>query len=489
MRKVAGSIERWDVFELSLKGPSEGNPFVDVMLEVEFRYQHRTVTVKGFYDGEGIYKIRFMPDVEGEWTYVIRSKSEQLDGEMERFTCIPASPENKGPVRIQDATTFVYEDGSPYTPIGTTCYVWAHQKEQIQKETLRTLKNSPFNKIRMCVFPKRYSFNENEPEYFPFQGNREKGFDLTRFNPAYFNHLEERILELQLLGIEADLILFHPYDKGHWGFDQMDPETDAFYLKYIIARLSAYRNVWWSLANEFDFMKAKTMNHWDQLFRIVVDNDPYHHLRSIHNGTRMYDYTQLTLYDHHKPWVTHVSLQHWDLAQMHHWIKLYNKPVIIDECGYEGNLPDRWGNLTPEDMVERFWAGFMRGGYVGHGETYLNPNDIIWWSKGGKLVGESLERITFLQNILEDIPAKAGLIEAFYDVPTIGIKGEYYLQYFGTHRPAYRKISLPEDGNFNIDIIDTWNMTISNLEGSYSGITRIDLPGKPYTAIRVQQAI
>ncbi len=77
----------------------------------------------------------------------------------------------------------------------------------------------------------------------------------TRFNPAFFRHLEKRVGQLRELGIEADLILFHPYDKGHWGFDRMDAAADDRYLRYVVARLAAYRNVWWSLANEYDFMK------------------------------------------------------------------------------------------------------------------------------------------------------------------------------------------------------------------------------------------
>lgn len=47
------------------------------------------------------------------------------------------------------------------------------------------------------------------------------------------------------MGIEADLIVMHPYDR--WGFAQMTKEQDALYWKYVLARFSAYRNMWWSL--------------------------------------------------------------------------------------------------------------------------------------------------------------------------------------------------------------------------------------------------
>ena len=44
-------VPRWDVFELVLTGPSNGNPFIDVHLAATFTLEHRMVKVNGFYDG------------------------------------------------------------------------------------------------------------------------------------------------------------------------------------------------------------------------------------------------------------------------------------------------------------------------------------------------------------------------------------------------------------------------------------------------------
>lgn len=477
-------IECWSFFELSLEGPIDGNPFKDVHLQAQFKHKQRVIDVDGFYDGNGVYKIRFMPDTEGEWMYSVSSNIAVLNGSAGGFVCTSATVGNHGPVHVRDTDRFAYADGTTYRPYGTTSYVWTHQEEALQEQTLQSLSRSPFNKIRMCVFPKRYSFNTNEPEHFPFVGSKTDGFDWTRFNPLYFARLEQRIGELQRLGIEADLILFHPYDNGQWGFDRMDAETDEFYLRYVIARLSAFRNIWWSLANEFDFMKEKKLDDWDRFFRIVQESDPYQHLRSIHNGTKMYDPTHLTIYDHTKPWVTHASMQYWELSPTSAWRKLYRKPIVVDECCYEGNLPQRWGNITGEDMTARMWDGFMRGGYVGHGETFLHPDEIVWWSKGGQLYGDSPTRIAFLRQIFDASPEGITPIETFRDAPTLGIEGEYYLQYFGVHRPAYRELPLPEESYFQIEVIDTWNMTITALNGVYSGLTRVNMPATPYIALR-----
>ena len=72
---------------------------------------------------------------------------------------------------------------------------------------------------------------------------------------------------------------------------------------------------------------------------------------------------------------------------------VYRKPVIYDECKYEGDIPQGWGSLTAREMTQRFWLGTLSGCYVGHGETYRDPQDIIWWAKGGVLHGQSPARI------------------------------------------------------------------------------------------------
>jgi len=380
-------VERWGIHEIPLEGPKDGSPFLDVQLSAQFAYKNRILHVDGFYDGEGIYRIRFMPDTLGIWRYVTQSNCPDLDGKTGEFVCAEPTQGNHGPVRVCNTYHFAYADGTPYIPVGTTCYAWVHQGDALEEQTLETLKRSPFNKLRMCVFPKDFLYNKNDPVYYPFERIETGEWDLTRFSPPFFSHLERRVQDLLALGIEADIILFHPYDR--WSFVNMDAEADDRYLRYVVARLAAYRNVWWSLANEFDLMRNKSMADWDRFFRIVIESDHVQHLRSIHNAG--------TLYDHTKPWVTHASIQSHDVSATARWRSLYKKTVILDEASYEGNVNYKWGNITPQEMVHRFWGGFARGGYVGHGETYLHPEDILWWSKGGVLHGQSPDRITFLR--------------------------------------------------------------------------------------------
>jgi hypothetical protein len=57
-------VEQWGIFELVLQGSAEGNPFLEGELTAQFAYRHRAIEVDGFYDGDGIYRIRFMLDTQ-----------------------------------------------------------------------------------------------------------------------------------------------------------------------------------------------------------------------------------------------------------------------------------------------------------------------------------------------------------------------------------------------------------------------------------------
>ena len=167
----AQTVEQWGVYEISLSGPTNGNPFLDVKFSARFTQGGSTVEANGFYDGEGMYRVRFMPEKMGDWKYETISSAAELNGKSGELAVTKPSPENHGPVRVANTFHFAYADGTHYKQLGTTCYVWQLQEEALQEQTLKTLASSSFNKLRFCVFPKRYTWNTNEPIAYPFPGN------------------------------------------------------------------------------------------------------------------------------------------------------------------------------------------------------------------------------------------------------------------------------------------------------------------------------
>lgn len=422
-----------------------------------------------------------------------------------------------GMVKAVD-THFEYEDGTFFYPFGTTIYALAHQTPELMEQTFETLKNAPFNKVRMCVFPKHYRYNNNEPRFYPFEKREDGSWNPEKPVKEYWDNLENVIKRLDEMEIQADLVLFHSYDN--WGFATMPQEDNLKYLDYCLKRLGDLDNVWWSLANEYDLLLAEiSMEDWYEIEEFVASHNPKGHLISNHNCFKTWDMGRKN--------ITHGSYQIKGLAFVADNIMKYNKPICVDECCYEGNLPEKWGNLSAEEMTARFWMAIASGAYCTHGETFLDENDIVWWAKGGKLKGQSPKRIGFLRDIVEsfgqpivaqkediqavldnlpeevkanyiDSPAGRSFLMALQNADPIehAVLGAFEHEYKGKTKDqsiildylyqncaGVQKFSMPKGKEYKIEVIDTWNMTRETVFEKASDYAEIKLPGRPYMAI------
>ena len=506
-------VECWDRFELAFQHKANSNPF-NVKISATFTNGNSNKTVTGFYDGDNTYRIRFMPTETGEWKYVTSSSVGSMNKQKGGFTAVPASKNNHGMVMVDRMYHFKYADGTQYYPFGTTSYAWTHASEAAQEETVKYLAESGFNKIRMCIFPKEDTQYKEDPPYLPFvvksvttndRGRKNYVFDYEQFNPEFFQNLEKRIDQLKEAGIEADLIIFHPYDAGYWDFDKMPEQVDIRYIEYLTARLSSFRNVWWSLANEWDYLRRKTVDNWKTLTKAVVKNDPYRHLCSIHGGTAVY-------FDYGMPEYTHVSIQDEGPVQSSTSSAtlrlIFHKPVICDEVGYEGNYA-RWARYSPQQMTYLVTNGVMGGIYVTHGECYLYNNEPLHLAIGGKLKGESWKRIKFLRSILEEAPNPIEMSDISRDFLTSTAGDGYYFINFGKqiqdswifNLPARNEIyKRPTPGSrFKVDIINVWEMTVTEYPDTFEisnpndyrvydkDVKKVRLPDAPYLLLRIRQ--
>jgi len=544
---------QYEMAEIAFKADAPQGSEAQVDLTAVFEKDGRQWHVRGFYAGDGVYKVRFLPELAGEYTYEISGSV--LDGQIAGTLKVEAPNSGcHGPVRA-DSIHLRYADGIWFNSFGTTIYALVHQSDALMEETFDTLAHAPFNKVRMCVFPKHYNYNHNNPKYYAFarsaagegltfdaeEGSQVGGMSMvsdTTVNNwdvhhpcfAFWDALEDKIARLGRMGIEADLILFHPYDR--WGFANMPQKDNLVYLDYLLRRLCAFPNVWWSLANEYDLCRAKTLEDWYEIEEFVAANDPFGHLLSNHNCFAPWDWS--------RPNVTHISWQSKQMYRVGELQRKYQKPVLFDECRYEGTVPEAWGNLTGREMVQRFWQVTTAGGYCTHGETFYpgteeakkntatGESEVVWWARGGKLHGESPERIAFLRRITDMLPgpleahteglqsllgrSDEEILEAAGSFPEgfravlnslirmgsverdkfIAVEYDYigktaddsaYLYYKDTQCCAEAVLHLPEDKSYRIDVIDTWNMTIQTAQTGASGETIVKLPGKPYMAI------
>ena len=468
------NCEKWNVFEITCSGPASSNPFTEIVFSAVFINGSIVDTITGFYDGLGKYKVRYMPAIEGQWNYVTISNNEKLKNIKGKFFCTPPSKGNHGPVSVA-GTQFSYADGKLFFPLGTTAYCW--ELEPRYEQTLETLKESGFNKVRFMPFP----HSGNSMPIAPFQGTI-GNWNFESPNPEFWKFFDKCVTDLEKLNIQAEIILFHPYDRNGFGLDKMTPDQSKFYIKYITARLSAYRNVWWSMANEYDLIKNRSLDQWEELSSVLIEADPYNHPKSIHAlPGKIYPKSD-------SKWITHISYQGYDPEHIACMIVIYKKPVILDESGYEGNISDGWGKLSAEECTRRCWVTVTNGGYYTHGESYTsnlqnpfsidNKDGLFFW-KGGVLSGESYKRMHYLKNMMDE-----WLTEPLHntDKYTAQAGNNFILTYLGDSLFNHFEMDLPME-NYKIEIIDTWEMAVISSMTSPGGRVTVNLPSKKYLAI------
>lgn len=139
------------------------------------------------------------------------------------------------------------------------------------------------------------------------------------------------------------------------------------------------------------------------------------------------------------------------------------------------NPYDRWGFSQMSSECDDLYWKYL----IARVSAYRN----VWWSHGGRLHGESPARIQFLQKIMEETPAP-GLRPLKFRWDEVGATldstlpyEKYYIFYYSFMRPSFREYYIDEDTEFQVEVIDTWNMTIEN-RGVFKGKFRVDLPGR-----------
>ncbi|GAA4433543.1 DUF5605 domain-containing protein [Georgenia halophila] len=462
------TVALYSVVELPFTGPATPVPADRTPLTVTFAHEGgHVVEVPGFWDGADRYLARFAPEVEGRWTWSSASDVPRLAGRSGELAVGPAEPGEHGPVRVAGTFHLAHADGTPFRPVGATVYNWLHQDEPLFSETVDAIAGAGLNKLRFMVFPQAGGYVEHFPELLPFERGADGRYDVSRPVVEYFRRLDAAVRLLQARGVQADVLIYNAYDNARFGLDTLTEDEDAAYLRYLVARLSAYPNVWWSLCNEFDLLDRPTAR-WDRAGELLAATDPHEHLRSVHNWVRLYDYN--------KPWVTHASIQLGqateDVGRASLFRDAYRKPIVLDEIKYEGDVPERWGHLTPQQLVHQFWIATVSGCYASQGESFTLENGSLHIVQGGPLRGESPPRLGFLRGLLEQVDG-AGLdpIDGWWDDGfVVGVPGSTYLQYLGRRSPATWTFRLPqgrwgarlETGDrFEVDVIDTWNMTVT----------------------------
>lgn len=306
-------IERREVFKVALAAKTAyDEPFLDVELEGVFRSPSgKTYVMPGFYDGDGIWRIRFSPNEAGAWSYQTKTQYPEAPGLHQKggFEVTESEATPKGFLRTCPGRYWglEYESGEPCFILGDTMYNLfgvAHCGLDVDTVLERRARQG-FNllRVRLPVSgfhpPKGYSRWQTRSTW-PWGGSPQKPI-FSQFNLDYFHSVDRVVARCAELGLGLEMIM------EAWGFEypfnhreDFTPEYEQLWMRYLIARYDAYRSVYvWTLQNEYEFYPDGQWRYnrdadlWAvRMARYVKDLAPHGHPVAVHNGPRLPPFAQ-----------------------------------------------------------------------------------------------------------------------------------------------------------------------------------------------------
>jgi hypothetical protein len=283
-----GSVEQWSRFETSVANTgSYSNPYYDVTLDATYtRPDGSVVDFWGFYDGGTTWKIRFICDQPGAWSYSA-SFSDGSPGVSGRFDCVASTIPGMLAADETNPMWFGFKGGQHILVrsfhVGDRFFAsnWDDPADPNDgnKRTvfLDWAQQQGYNTLSIAS----HYLNRDKT-------GRGQGWntpDLWDSNAGRPNAAEYGALEEMLDDLADRRILVYPF-AGFFGKNSDRPTNSALqtqYIRYTVARLGAYWNVMLNVAGpELGGWSTGTM---DQLGQEIAALDMFDHPLSVHNFT------------------------------------------------------------------------------------------------------------------------------------------------------------------------------------------------------------
>jgi len=397
------TVGKYRVFEAAVVNTRDyDNKFTDVDLLVEYTAPSgKKWQFPGFFDGDGkgggdrstgsVWKMRFMPDQAGSWTYKWRWSDGSGNG-TGRFEATEAQA-GKGVIRAYEANPhwFAYNGTVPvwlksYYETGHGGI--AQDFDWMTDNVFQPLVDHGYNHLQvnwllsLCCY-RQYYLDGPEPGTLDLD-LYENGDASGTMNLQVWRLMERRMAWLndRNIGVHMFLGFDGSQNDGPRWEDLGDDEKD-FYVRYSVARLAPYANLagWnfvWEVAGDRE-------SHELGLARLLAKYDVFGHLRTYEDETpreHHYDddaYTFAAVENHEiaAPLKSMERYNYWRTAWTHYMAGLLGyagKPVYMSE----GNALWRrfWferSGATQDDLRQSAWATTMAGAsfnWNGHSSEY-----------------------------------------------------------------------------------------------------------------------
>jgi hypothetical protein len=397
------SVEAYDFVEVTLNvsKPDARNPFTDVTVRGHFEKTSGAdkLSVTGFCDASdgSVFRIRFMPASEGDYTYTItysQGAFERTETGQFRVT----TGRRRGPMRVDPDYPwhFVWEGTKEHCFFNGTTAFWlmGWREDRVINNCIERLQRLKINRIRVLLsgaanilWGEPVMTGENFTLFLrPWVAKAPNSFDhpeidYTRFNVSHWQKWE-RMLRFAR---DRDMIISSILEiSTHKAQPTAGSEDERRYIRYAAARLSAFSNITWDLGDDLDSFRDEKWAH--ETGTLLVGWDPYKHLATSHP-------THREPQDRASDWFGFTSIQDWSRNQ--HALMLEERqiqkktgriiPQANEEYGYEDHYP-HWAPKPDGDSAETLrrtaWEIAMAGAYGTAGETARRGVN-IWPDTGG----------------------------------------------------------------------------------------------------------
>ena len=395
----AEDVPRWQPHDFSFIAKATAkNPFMVPFSATAKGPGGVVLNIPGFFDGDGTWKIRVAPTVEGAWSLVTKSDVKELDGKTAAFTCVKnANPNVHGVLRVDKAHPhhFIFEDGTRFFFQGYEYdWLWALDVGKpgvpTVKASLDLIAKHGFNYVILNSYAHDTGWRKGKtadddygpPPMYAWEGSNEAP-DHSRMNLAYWQHYDRVMTALAERGIQAHMLMKVYNKQVKWPAHGSDEEK--LFFCWLVARYAAYPNVIWDFAKEAH--NEKDLGYKQGWLKWIRENDPYHHLTTVHDDDKANDsgaYDDLTDFrtdQHHgnDKEVQTIGKNGNRIGSNHGKILAQRArrawPVANVESDYEcgpGGVNDKtYGQAqSPESMMDTLWKISMAGGYVAYYYTY-----------------------------------------------------------------------------------------------------------------------
>jgi len=417
----ATDLDAYDFVEIvaNVSGRHARNPFIDASLTGTFERGGQRWSVDGFADAEdgSVYRIRFMPQRPGDYTYSLTYR-QGLSRKTFAGKFHAHAAGRRGPIRVdaENRWHFVWEGtGEHYFFNGTTAYWLVGWKDdKIIESSLERLHRLKINRLRVTIAG-RTSLFYGEPvmagsNWTPFitpwpsdparTGRPDDiyfpGFDYNRFRVAYWRKFERALRFARDRDMIFSLVLDMNDSRAHPAAGSDDEHR---FIRYAIARFGAFSNITWDMGDDLDQYRDDAWTH--ATGTLIKQWDPYRHLATSHPVDNVHQ-------DRTSPWFDFTSFQEWSRTQ--HAFMLGERkrqmglgriiPQTNEEYGYEDHYP-MWakglGSESADTLRRTAWEIVMAGGYQTAGETARRGTNVWPDSGGGWMNGRGDDSMTMFE--------------------------------------------------------------------------------------------